>query len=158
MLRMAVDRAWEQLPEAAPADVTALLTQLGKRGGRADLWSLGRVLDAVKWAFLLRMVQSLEREVKLTEVGRAWLAATESEQQLLIARRLLQLNLFRDLICELHRARSREVEVTVVLRRFDEQFAIDESERLLVNVVRWGRYAGLLDEDPARGKIHLLVG
>jgi hypothetical protein len=147
-------QTWENLAPVEPTAILALLARLTDRGSE-DLWALADVLDVVGAAHRLRFVVARQRAISITDLGRHLLSAPLPERQRLFAQRIMRLNLFRDLMARLHRADAHELDEANVLAELRARMPREDLDRVLATFVKWGRYAGLLEEDAARGKIRL---
>ncbi|HTR04015.1 MAG TPA: nitrate/sulfonate/bicarbonate ABC transporter ATP-binding protein [Thermoanaerobaculia bacterium] len=154
------------IPHARPSEVLGLLEILSDHGGEMDLFDLdtitdydfGHTISVVKAAEMLGLAETPGDLVKMTDLGREMVAATQAEKRLLFRKRLLTLGIFaalvRYLAAEPDVVRSGEEVRTFLAEKLPGQ-AIPSLFRAVVN---WGRYGQLFHFDAQADEISLHTG
>jgi NitT/TauT family transport system ATP-binding protein len=150
---------FEPLPPATLAEVVGLLEWLDARGGSQDVFRVaaetgrefGVVLNAVKAAELLDLVDTPRRLVVLTPVGRELLAAAPEHRKAVLRRQLRTLRLFAEVEAALRAAPGGRlpgefVEELIALRLPSEDF-----QRVFSTFVGWARAGDLFAYDDVTG-------
>ena len=103
-------------------------------------------ISIVKAAEMLDLVDTPKQDVLLTDLGREFLAADQTERKGLFARQILKLRLFQIITNSLHKA-GKPVDADVILQELAILLPYDQPEKLFETIVAWGRYAELIDYD-----------
>jgi NitT/TauT family transport system ATP-binding protein len=153
----------EILPSAPAGDVIGLVEWLDARGGKDDVFRVatetgrdfGHLLQAVKAAELLDLIDTPGRLAVLTAEGRAFAAAGPEDRKALWRGKLLALPLFADVRLALlaspqHRLPRDFVLETIVLRMPSEDY-----ERVFQVWIGWARYGDLFAYDEDDGTVSL---
>jgi NitT/TauT family transport system ATP-binding protein len=106
---------------------------------------------------LLDFVDTPKQDVVLTDLGRRFLAASIPERKLIFRAQVEQLQVFKDIACQLSRTEKHEVPVDAVLSNIVLHLPFEDPERILTTIVNWGRQADLLDQDVDSGVLMLNV-
>jgi NitT/TauT family transport system ATP-binding protein len=149
---MAPRSGFEVLPDAGPIEIGGLLEVLDDRGGREDVFRLaadmGReyatMMNVVKAAELLDLVETPKQLVVLTEAGRTYLKADAAERKAMFARGLHSLNVFKFVLTALEKT-HRHCDADLVREELAVQLPFEDTERLFNTIVSWGRNADLFD-------------
>lgn len=147
---------FQRLPHAKPGGMAGLLELLNDRGGKEDLYHLAEELilevddlfPIVEEAVLLGFAKSVEGDVEITRVGKAF---TEAD----IATRK---SLFREaalahvvVLQQIRSALEKKSDGTIPLEFFrdilDEYLPEEEVQRQIETVLNWGRYAEIFTYD-----------
>jgi NitT/TauT family transport system ATP-binding protein len=153
----------EILPSAPVGDVIGLIEWLDARGGQEDVFRVaaetgrefGHLLQAVKAAELLDLIDTPKRLAVLTAEGRAFAAAGPERRQALWREKLLALPLFADvrdalLVAPQHRLPRDFVLETIVLRMPSEDY-----QRVFQVWIGWARYGDLFAYEEDDGTVSL---
>jgi NitT/TauT family transport system ATP-binding protein len=150
----------EPLPRAAVADVLGLLELLEREGGGADLFQVAasthlpfdRVLNSVKAAEMLELVETPKRLVILTALGGHFVRAAMARRKGIWRKQLLKLRLFRAVL-ELRDRRGGEVRKDELLQEISARLPMEDPRVTLETLVRWGRFGRLFRYDAKRGAL-----
>jgi NitT/TauT family transport system ATP-binding protein len=156
----------EILPAANATDIIGLIEWLDARGGQDDVFRVaaesgrefGQVLQAVKAAELLDLVDTPKRLAVLTPEGKAFAAAAPDGRKAIWREKLLGLRLFSDVRTALqaspeHRLPRDFVLETIVLRMPSEDY-----DRVFLIWIGWARYGDLFAYDELEGVVSLQEG
>ncbi|MFY9551463.1 MAG: nitrate/sulfonate/bicarbonate ABC transporter ATP-binding protein, partial [Thermoanaerobaculia bacterium] len=154
------------IPNVRPSEVLGLLEILSDHGGEQDLFELdsiteydfGRTIAVVKAAEMLGFAETPGDLVRMTELGREMVAASQADKRLLFRRRVLTLGTFAALI----RYLAAEPDV----RRSGDEVRAFLAERLpghsvadlFRSIVSWGRYGQLFHYDADADELSLHTG
>jgi NitT/TauT family transport system ATP-binding protein len=156
----------EILPAANATDIIGLIEWLDARGGQDDIFRVaaesgrefGQVLQAVKAAELMDLVDTPKRLAVLTPEGKAFAAASPDGRKAIWREKLLGMKLFSDVRVALqatpeHRLPRDFVLETIVLRMPSEDY-----ERVFQIWIGWARYGDLFAYDEYQGVVSLQEG
>ncbi len=148
----------EPLPSAHSGDILGLLEFLEGQGGTADLFQVAaqtrvpfeRVLNSVKGAEMLDLVDTPRRLVVLAPLGERFVRANMDERKSIWREQLLQLRLFR-IVSDLMRLHHGEVSREEVVQEISTRLPMEDPELTFGTIVAWGRFGELFDyhEDDA---------
>jgi NitT/TauT family transport system ATP-binding protein len=154
------------VPNARLSEIMGLLEILSDHGGQLDLFEIdaitayefGHTISVVKAAEMLELVDTPGNLVRLTDNGRAMVAAPQPEKKLLFRKRLLTLGLFaavvRYLASEPDVARSGEEMKSFLAEKLPGCSPAD----LFRAIVSWGRYGQLFHYDATADELSLHTG
>jgi NitT/TauT family transport system ATP-binding protein len=150
-----VPPAMEPLPEATPGQIVGLLEYLDARGGKEDLYRIasdthieyGVMLNVVKAAEMLDLVDTPKRLVVLEPEGQRFVRADPEERKPLWREHLLRLRLFRDLSDVLRRQEPHEIQKEFVLETIILNMPQENYERVFATMMGWARFGDLFDYD-----------
>jgi NitT/TauT family transport system ATP-binding protein len=153
----------EPLPGAHVEEIVGLLEVVHKSGDCIDLFALasrlrlefGRAILAVKAAELLGLVETPAQEVRLTAVGRAFVAADPDGRKRIFHRQLHAIPTFRYLTEALRRAPAMRLPAGVVEEELVMHLPDEPPEQLFATIVSWGRYGELFGYDPDAREVYL---
>jgi len=103
----------------------------------------GETLSLVKAAEILDMVDTPKNNVRLTELGKRFLASNPEGRRKIFAEQVNKLRLFH-IILEYLKVQD-EVDAEKILKDISMALPYDNPEKVLQTMVAWGRYAGLMD-------------
>jgi len=154
----------EPLPNAAPADVVAVLEFLQRQGGESEIFQIadvtsrefGAVVLIVKAAELLDLVDTPRQVVILTEIGTRFVAASADEQAKIWRQQLLTLRLFRIVHDAAMTRPDRTVDRDFVLETIVTRMPSENYELMFNIFVRWARFGGLFNYDPGTQRLRLI--
>jgi NitT/TauT family transport system ATP-binding protein len=154
------------IPHARTTEIQGLLEILSDHGGQQDLFELdaitaydfGHTITVVKAAEILSFVDTPGDLVRLTEKGRAMVAAPPPEKKIIFRKQLLTLGLFaavvRYLAPEPDVARSGDD----VKQFIAERLPGSAPGELFKTLVGWGRYGQLFHYDAQADELSLHTG
>lgn len=157
-------RPYQVLPHVAISDVTGLVELVHTKGGREDLYQLGRhlhlelddLLPLVEAADLLDLADTQEGDLVLTEAGRHFAeAGVLEEKQVFRDQVLAHVSLVRYVIQALQAAPRHVLPEEHVLQFLETHFSEQEAQEQLQTAINWGRYAELFAFQDDRGMFRL---
>jgi NitT/TauT family transport system ATP-binding protein len=114
------------------------------------LLALVRTLDA------LGLVELTKGRVRVTVMGRRFAQAHADERKQIFADRLRsRIPLATYVLGALQRQPDRRIPLALLERELRDEFAVEDAEASLRQIITWGRYAGLLFYDDRTGLISL---
>jgi NitT/TauT family transport system ATP-binding protein len=142
----------EVLPAVQVGEINGLLELLDDRGGKEDAFKLaaelGReyavILNVVKAAELLDLVDTPHHDVVLTKAGKAYLALDAADKKQAFRKTLQELNLFKFVLNALAKRQNR-CDADVIREELAVQLPFEDTERLFNTLVGWARNADLFD-------------
>ena len=145
---------FEVLPDSGGIEIGGLLEVLDDRGGKEDIFKLAadmsreyaQMMNVVKAAELLDLVDTPKQLVVLTDEGRRYLKADVADRKEIFKAKLDGLNLFRFVLHAL-RKRNHRVDADLVREELAVQLPFEDTDRLFKTMVNWGRTADLFDYD-----------
>jgi NitT/TauT family transport system ATP-binding protein len=145
----------EILPSAPLGDVIGLVEWLEARGGQDDIFRIaaetgrefGHLLQAVKAAELLDLIDTPKRLAVLTDEGRAFVAADPTARKALWREKLLGLKLFADVRAALQEAPEHRLPRDFVLETIVLRMPSEDYERVFQVWIGWARYGELFAYD-----------
>jgi NitT/TauT family transport system ATP-binding protein len=157
-------RPYQILPHVAISDVTGLIELVHGRGGREDLYQLGRhlqleiddLLPLVEAADLLGLANTEEGDLVLTEEGKRFAeAGVLEEKQIFREQVLAHVSLVRYIVQALEAAPRHVLPEEHVLQFLSTHFGEQEAQAQLETAINWGRYAELFAFQEDRGMFRL---
>jgi NitT/TauT family transport system ATP-binding protein len=153
----------EILPASPVGDVIGLVEWLDARGGQDDVFRVaaesgrefGQLLQAVKAAELLDLVDTPKRLAVLTAEGEAFAAATPEGRQALWREKLLRLRLFADVRDALQEAPGHTLPRDFVLETIVLRMPSEDYQRVFETWIGWARYGDLFAYDEIEGAVSL---
>jgi NitT/TauT family transport system ATP-binding protein len=156
----------DRLPEADIARIEGILELLMEEPyeGRADLPKLGEeteltdteLLDASLALALLGFAHLAHGDIAVTELGRQYVNASNSERQAIFGKQLLEHVPLIAYICHgLQQDRSGDLPEELFLRLLRFTLSEEEAVRVLRVAIEWGRYGELFEYNYNTGVIHL---
>ena len=163
-LAPAAPRPYQVLPRVAIGDVTGLVELVHTKGGREDLYQLGRhlqlelddLLPLVEAADLLDLADTEEGDLVLTEAGRHFAeAGVLEEKQVFREQVLAHVSLVRYIVQALEAAPRHVLPEEHVQQFLETHFGEQEAQEQLQIAIDWGRYAELFAFQEDRGMFRL---
>jgi len=157
-------RPYQVLPRVAIGDVTGLVELVHARGGREDLYQLGRhlhlelddLLPLVEAADLLNLAETEEGDLVLTEPGKRFAeAGVLEEKQIFREQALAYVSLLRKIVQALEAAPGHVLPEEHFLQFLETHFGREEAQAQLETAINWGRYAELFSFQENRGVFRL---
>ncbi|QGP92301.1 hypothetical protein MGLY_16730 [Neomoorella glycerini] len=154
------------LPQVGIGMVIGLLEMLEDVRGREDIFKLagslsmelddiGPVIEAAK---VLGFIETTNGDITLTGLGTRLLNADINERKDIIASRLQQLPVFKEVLQLINSRRSRQVRRDQVISSFARRMSDEDAELLFKTVVDWGRFAGIIGYDTKGEVLYLDKG
>ncbi|HEY2883030.1 MAG TPA: AAA-associated domain-containing protein, partial [Pirellulales bacterium] len=153
----------EPLPETSSSEIVGLLEYLDARGGSEEVFRIaadtnrqfGEIINTVRAAEMLELVDTPKRMVVIDTVGRKFLNANPEDRKTIWREQLLKLRLFRDIYDAIarqpeHSVNQDFVEETIILRLPQENV-----EKTFQTFIRWARFGNLLAYDENSQEISL---
>ncbi|HLN24618.1 MAG TPA: nitrate/sulfonate/bicarbonate ABC transporter ATP-binding protein [Patescibacteria group bacterium] len=155
-----------RLPEAAPHKITGMLENLldPQFDGKADLPQLAEQLELpddtlfqlLEASRLLGFIHVEQGDVHLLPAGRAFAEAETAERKKIFAEHLLHhISLASHIRRILDERRDHRAPENRFLQELEDYLTDDEAERVLDQVINWGRYAEIFEYDYNSGVLSL---
>jgi NitT/TauT family transport system ATP-binding protein len=144
--------------------VTGLVELVHTKGGREDLYQLGRhlqlevddLLPLVEAADLLDLAETQEGDLVLTPQGQRFAeAGVLEEKQIFREQALAHISILRQIVHDLEGAPGHVLPEERFLSLLEAHFATDEAQAQLETAINWGRYAELFSFQEDRGIFRL---
>ena len=157
-------RPYQVLPHVSIGDVTGLVELVHTKGGREDLYQLGRhlhlelddLLPLVEAADVLGLADTEEGDLVLTEPGRRFAeAGVLEEKQIFREQALAHVSILRKIVQSLEAAPGRSLPEEYFLSLLEKHFNKEEAQAQLETAINWGRYAELFAFNEDRGMFRL---
>ena len=140
----------EPLPAAQTADILGLLEYLEAQGHAVDLFQVAHdthgtfveVLTTVKGAEMLELVDTPQRLVQLTTIGREFVRSSMEQRKVIWREQLLKLALFR-LVQDMIDREGGEVSSDAVIREIQRRLPREDAARTFETLVGWARFGEL---------------
>jgi NitT/TauT family transport system ATP-binding protein len=150
----------EPLPSAQSGDILGLLEFLEGQGGSSELFQVAaqtrvpfeRVLNSVKGAEMLDLVDTPRRLVVFTPLGQRFVRADMDERKKIWRDQVLQLRLFR-IVKDLMELRGGDVSKDEVVQEISARLPMEDPEIIFGTIVAWGRFGELFDYHEEQGTI-----
>ena len=166
-LALPAQRPYQVLPHVAIGDVTGLIELVQLRGGREDLYQIGRHLHLeiddlfplIEAADILGLANAEEGDLVLTEEGKHFAeAGVLEEKQVFRAQVLQHVVLVRKIVEALRAAPGHILPEEHFLEILETHFSKEEAQAQLDTAISWGRYAELYSYQENRGMFRLEEG
>ena len=163
-LVLPAQRPYQVLPHVAIGDVTGLIELVQARGGREDLYQIGRHLHLeiddlfplIEAADILDLANTVEGDLVLTEEGKHFAeAGVLEEKQVFRAQVLAHVSLVRKIVQALQAAPGHILPEEHFLQLLETHFSKEEAQAQLDTAINWGRYAELYSYQEDRGMFRL---
>jgi NitT/TauT family transport system ATP-binding protein len=157
-------RPYQVLPHVAIGDVTGLIELVHAKGGREDLYQLGRhlqleldeLLPLVEAADLLDLAETQEGDLVLTQPGQRFAeAGVLEEKQIFREQALAHISILRQIVHALEAAPGHTLPEEYFLSQLKTHFGQEEAQSQLETAINWGRYAELFTFQEDRGIFRL---
>src|SRR2546423_6113308 len=155
---------YQVLPHVSIGDVTGLIELVHSRGGREDLYWLGRhlqlelddLLPLVEATDLLGLADTVEGDLVLTEEGKRFAeAGVLEEKQIFREQALGHVSILRKIVQALQAAPRHVLPEEHFLQLLETHFGEEEAQAQLETAINWGRYAELFTFQEDRGMFQL---
>jgi NitT/TauT family transport system ATP-binding protein len=157
-------RRFPTLPHVRAGGVSGLLEIIADQGGEADLPALAEqlrlevddLLPVVDAAVMLGFASTSEGDVRITDTGRAFVAADIDRSWWIFRIQILErVPLVRTILHILQQKRDGGVKREFFTDILAEHFSESEAEAQLDTLITWGRYAQLFDYDADEQRLFL---
>ncbi|MDQ2886364.1 MAG: nitrate/sulfonate/bicarbonate ABC transporter ATP-binding protein [Chloroflexota bacterium] len=157
-------RPYQVLPHEAIGDITGLIELVHGRGGREDLYQLGRhfqlevddLFPLIEAVDLLDFAETREGDLVLTEQGKRFAEAdVQEEKKIFREQALANIRILRRIVDELEKTPSHILPEEHILQILQDYFGEQEAEAQLETAINWGRYAELFSYQDDRGIFRL---
>jgi NitT/TauT family transport system ATP-binding protein len=157
-------RPYQILPHVSIGDVAGLIELVHARGGKEDLYQLGRhlhlevddLLPLVEAADLLDLAETEDGDLVLTSQGKSFAeAGVLEEKRVFRDQALAHISLLRQIIQALEATPGHTLPEEYFLRLLEAHFGEDEAQSQLETAIDWGRYAELFTFQEERGIFRL---
>lgn len=141
----------EPVPPVSPGEIVGLIDILDSGGGQADLFELskrigkefGQVIQVVKAAELLDLVDTPRRSVKFTALGWKFAVADVGRRKDMYNEQMMKLKLFQ-MIMKSIKENGNEVSEEWMQETLSRVLPNENAQTLFDTIVSWGRFAELL--------------
>ncbi len=157
-------RPYQVLPHVAIGDITGLVELVYARGGREDIYQIGRhlqlelddLLPLVEAADLLDLADTQEGDLVLTPQGKRFAeAGVLEEKNIFREQALAHVSILRKIVHDLEEAPGHVLPEEHVVSMLEEHFGTEEAQAQLETAINWGRYAELFAFQDDRGMFRL---
>ena len=145
------------LPNARVGSIVGLLETLNEQGSTIDIYKLSEslgfklndLMPITEAAELLGFVKIESGDIELSDLGRKVVDGDENAKKAIFRQQMLaSVLLARRIRGELENAQDSRIGREVILEFLGSSFTPEESERQVLAIVDWARYAELFDYDP----------
>jgi len=152
------------LPNARVGSIVGLLETLNEQGTKIDIYKLSEslgfklndLMPITEAAELLGFVKIEHGDIELDDLGRKVVDGDENDKKSIFRQQMLaSVLLARRIRSELQSSQDFRVGREVILEFLGSSFTPDESERQVLAIVDWARYAELFDYDPETDQFFL---
>src|SRR5688572_6672759 len=152
------------LPNARVGSIVGLLETLNEQGTKIDIYKLSESLGCklndlipiTEAAELLGFVKIESGDIELSDLGRKVVDGDENDKKSIFRLQMLaNVLLTRRIQSELASSPDARIGREVILEFLGSSFTPDESERQVLAIVDWARYAELFDYDPETDQFFL---
>ncbi len=155
-----------RLPEASPYKIEGMLETLAEPplNGRADLPQLAEILELpdetlfhlLEAGRLFNFIKVEHGDVNLLPSGQAYVDSNAAQRKEIFAEHLLNhISLASHIRRVLDERRDHRAPEDRFLQELEDYLTDDEAERVLEQVIAWGRYAEIFDYDYTSGVLSL---
>ncbi|HJT57257.1 MAG TPA: nitrate/sulfonate/bicarbonate ABC transporter ATP-binding protein [Ktedonobacteraceae bacterium] len=157
-------RPYQVLPHVSIGDVTGLIELVHTKGGREDLYQIGRhlqlelddLLPLVEAADVLGLADTEEGDLVLTEPGKRFAEASVlEEKQIFREQALAHVRILHKIVQSLEDAPGHTLPEEFFLSILEKHFSEEEAQAQLETAINWGRYAELFAFNEDRGMFRL---
>jgi NitT/TauT family transport system ATP-binding protein len=145
------------LPNARVGSIVGLLETLNEQGTRIDIYKLSEslgfklndLMPITEAAELLGFVKIASGDIELSDLGRKVVDGDENAKKAIFREEMLaNVLLARRIRADLEGTQDSRIGREVILEFLGSSFTPEESERQVLAIVDWARYAELFDYDP----------
>jgi NitT/TauT family transport system ATP-binding protein len=152
------------LPNARVGSIVGLLETLNEQGTKVDIYKLSEslgfklndLMPITEAAELLGFVKIESGDIELSDLGHRVVDGDENDKKEIFRQQMLaNVLLARRIRSELENTEDFQVGREVILEFLGSSFTPDESERQVLAIVDWARYAELFDYNPETDQFFL---
>jgi NitT/TauT family transport system ATP-binding protein len=163
-LILPAQRPYQVLPHVSIGDVTGLIELVQLRGGREDLYQIGRHLNLeiddlfpiIEAADILDLANIEEGDLVLTEEGKRFAEAGVLEEKKIFRDQVIKnVSIVRKIVGSLQAAPRHILPEEHFIQLLETHFSEEEAQAQLNTAINWGRYAELYSFQEDRGMFHL---
>ena len=103
----------------------------------------GETIAILKAAEILELIETPKQDVRLTDLGRKFVAADRQVRREIFSEQVFKLRLFHIIIALLKE--YEEVDADRIIKDIASALPYDNPEKTFQTMIAWGRYAGLMD-------------
>ena len=103
----------------------------------------GETIAILKAAEILELIETPKQDVRLTDLGRKFVAADRQVRREIFSEQVFKLRLFHIIIALLKE--YEEVDADRIIKDISSALPYDNPEKTFQTMIAWGRYAGLMD-------------
>jgi NitT/TauT family transport system ATP-binding protein len=152
------------LPNVGRSEITGLLEIVHDHGDAMDLFELdaittydfGHTISVIKANELLGFVETPGEEVRVTEVGKKFLAADVNEKKAVFRERCERLTTFQVVAEMLRRRPDKRLPAEIVREQLAVTFPNEPPQPLFDTIVNWGRFGELFGYDATADELSVL--
>ena len=157
-------RPFQVLPHVSIGDVTGLIELVQLRGGREDLYQIGRHLNLeiddlfpmIEAADILDLANTEEGDLVLTEEGKRFAEAGVLEEKKIFRDQAIKnVSILRKIVEALQAAPRHILPEEHFTQLLETHFSEEEAQAQLNTAINWGRYAELFSFQEDRGMFRL---
>ncbi|HEY6539567.1 MAG TPA: AAA-associated domain-containing protein, partial [Ktedonobacteraceae bacterium] len=163
-LVLPAQRPFQVLPHVSIGDVTGLIELVQLRGGREDLYQIGRHLNLeiddlfpmIEAADILDLANIEEGDLVITEEGKRFAEAGVLEEKKIFRDQALKnISIVRKIVEALQAAPRHILPEEHFTQLLETHFSEEEAQAQLNTAINWGRYAELFSFQEDRGMFRL---
>lgn len=156
----------EPLPQSGINRILGLMELLDQRGGKEDIYKLGRELNyelgdlllVIKGGEMLGFLNTPGGDVVLEELGKKMLKGNTNVKKKLFKEQLKKLRIFQHFIRLLEQAEEKRLEKDAILEELARILPQEQPQPIFKTLVNWSRYAELFGYNPDREELYLDQG
>jgi NitT/TauT family transport system ATP-binding protein len=149
----------ESIPLVPVGQILGLMTILHDSPELSNIYDIsddigkefGETISILKAAEILDLIDTPKHDVRLTDLGRKFVAADRTERRAIFSAQVFKLRLFHIIIALLKE--YDEVEADRVIKDIASALPYDNPEKTFQTMIAWGRYAGLMDYNAQTGMV-----
>lgn len=152
------------LPNARVGSIVGLLETLNEQGTKIDIYKLSEslrfklndLMPITEAAELLGFVKIESGDIELSDLGRRVVDGDENAKKAIFRQQMIaNVLLARRIRSELENTQDFHIGREVILEFLGSSFTPEESERQVLAIVDWARYAELFDYNPETDQFFL---
>ncbi|MBI1748536.1 MAG: AAA-associated domain-containing protein [Acidobacteria bacterium] len=153
----------EPLPQSGINRILGLMELLHQRGGKEDIYKLGRELNyelgdlllVIKGGEMLGFLDTPSGDVTLERLGEEMLKGNSNVKKQLFKEQLKKLRIFQHFTRLLEQAEEKRLEKDAILEELARILPQEQPQHIFKTLVNWSRYAELFGYNPDREELYL---
>ncbi len=149
----------ESIPLVPVGQILGLMSILHDSPDLANIYDIsdeigrefGETIAILKAAEILELIDTPKQDVRLTDLGRKFVAADRLVRREIFAEQVFKLRLFHIIIALLKE--YEEVDADRIIKDIASALPYDNPEKTFQTMIAWGRYAGLMDFNAKTGMV-----